>query len=110
MNDTLENKIQLFIDSAIDHAKFTEEDYKKANKSYDKIIKVIEYLEKEGLTDELDRCLDHEHAAVRVWAASFALKNKKLEHKAIKVLEEVANHDYGIQSFSAKMTLKEWNS
>lgn len=98
----------LFEEAALKHTEATEQgDYKSANKSYDKIIKAIDFLRSEDQVKALLNFFQHNSEGVRGWAATYLLPIE--EGEAIKVLEEIAKGP-GIRALAAETTLNEWKN
>jgi hypothetical protein len=98
--------LTIFEDNAKMHELATDNgDYKLANKSYDKIKKVMLYLKKENKVDILELFLEHDSLGVKSWAALYLLPF--FEKRAIQVLKDIAK-DKGIRGFAAETTLSEW--
>ena len=101
--------IETFINSAIAHSEATEQgDYKTANKNYDKIVDSVKFLKQNGMIKELSKLFTHSNPGVRIWACTYSLEEN--EKKAKKALGAIAKENILHHSFTAKMTLDEWNS
>ena len=101
--------IEIFIDSSIVHGKASEEgNYKLGNKNYDKIVDAVKYLKENNLECELTALLNNENVSVQLWAATCLLE--KNEDKAKEVLSTITKKNIPHYSFTAQLTLEEWNS
>jgi hypothetical protein len=88
------------------HAASTETgDYKAANSTYKKIIKLIELLKSHQSLNELIPYMEHENAGVRLWAVTYSLTTN--ETAALKALSAIAKNA-GIHSLTAQTTISEW--
>ena len=102
----LETALLTFEQAALNHSEATEQgDYKVCNKSYSTIIKAVAYLREQNHLQELLPFLNNSSEGVRVIAAANLLPINGKE--AIATLEDIAQ-GIGIQSFNAKMVLREW--
>ena len=96
----------LFQEAATKQAEATENgDYKTANKNYDKIIDIMDYLKRENSVDRLHDFLSASSVGVRIWAAYYLLPTH--EKESVKVLGEIEKGE-GIHSLTAETTLSEW--
>lgn len=106
---SVEEAVQLFEESSIiqSHAQDVG-DSKTYNKHYPRKMGCIMYLHEHQQLKALYKLLSHENAHVRQ-SAAFALLPKYTK-ECEKVLAEIADGNYGIESFDAKMTLQMWLS
>ena len=84
-------------------------DYKKTNKAYDDLVKVLHrmrQLDDRGESILLRAAQDHTNS-VACWAATHLLPLS--EQEAIKVLERIASGQ-GPIAFDAEMVLEEWRA
>lgn len=96
----------LFQEAATKQAEATENgDYKTANKNYDKIIDIMDYLKRENSVDRLHDFLSAPSVGIRIWAASYLLPTH--EKESVKVLQEIEKGE-GIHSLTAETTLSQW--
>jgi HEAT repeat protein len=101
------NAVEKFIEASIQHGVGTETGNSKlANKSYKVIKKNYDIIKENDLVNVLINLLEHENISVKLWAASYML-NIETE-KAIAALKEVIGSKSPLISFSAEMTLSEW--
>ncbi len=101
--------LDIFISSSINQAKSTEEgDYKTGNKNYDRIVVVAKYLKENNYLPDLKELLEHENVGVRIWASTYLLEVSEKEAK--KSLLAIQKMNIPHHSFTAEMTLEEWNS
>jgi hypothetical protein len=98
-----------YIDAASDHGRATEAgDYKTANRSARRLATLHKQFLAQGEqgTKALVSLMTHKEPSVRYWAAyhsrSFAPKEAEV------TLLEIANAKGGLVSFSARITLEEW--
>ena len=102
-----EKAIDTIIDASVKHAQATETgDYKTANKNYHLINNAITYLLENKNTEELEKLLIHDETSVKVWVASYLIKQG--DQHAIAVLEQIASQSIPDQSFDAKILLQQW--
>ena len=103
----LERALEIFEDAAIKHADaITQKGSNKiANRNYDKILAVAQYLRENKLLPELSVFYTHPNLSVRSWAAAYLLP--VYEEKSIKILEEIAKLE-GLEAFNAEILIKEW--
>jgi hypothetical protein len=105
--DNIEAAINAITKSSIIHAQATEKgDYKTANKNYHIIKDAIDYAKANGGSKQISELLEGEEVSVKVWVASFLLKEG--ETKSIRILEEIASKSIPLHSFNARMVLQEW--
>lgn len=83
-------------------------DYKNGNKAHDIIYEVFHYLKKEGMRERFKDFFNHENSSVRLWSTAFLL-NTNLKDEAINNMKSIIEEN-GFYSFSAKLTLEEWNN
>lgn len=101
--------LNVFISSSINQAKATEEgDYKTGNKNYDKIVVVAKYLKDNNYLLDLEKLLEHENVGVRIWASTYLLE--VAENEAKQSLLSIKRMNIPHHSFTAEITLEEWNS
>ena len=106
--DNVDKALQVFSDSAIEHAKATAEgDHIIANNNHDLIVLSAKYLRQKNLIRELSKFFNHDNIGVRIWAATFSLEEN--ENKAKEILKEISQKHIAHHSFTAEMTLEEWN-
>ena len=109
--NTIENvkeALKMFEENSIKQSQTLETgNYKVGNKCFDKKMKSLSYLYKQGKLDLLEKYLSHENVGVRETAAYAYLSI--CPQKGKKVLSEIAHGNYGFHSINAEMTLKEWN-
>lgn len=82
-------------------------DYRRGNKLYFSAIESIKYINKTRNMDKLIPFLHHTDVGVRYIAAYVLLPYKTRECK--EVLQKIVECEDRINSFSAEMTLEEWN-
>lgn len=102
----LEEALGNFENSAKLHGECTENgDYKMGNKSYNSLIRSVEFLKDNNLLTKLIPFLNSPSLSVQLWASTFLLKVE--EKRAVEKLKEIecASNAY---SFTAEMTLQEW--
>ena len=98
--------LDLYTSSAKAHGDASlEGDHKRANVSYDQLIKCFKELRKSGKSDKLLGLFNHSDPNVRLWAATHSLELD--EQKAVAMLRELATAD-NFSSFSAQMILDQW--
>ena len=102
----------LYIDKFINHAiKHTESslegDYKSGNIEYDSLVKIGKKIKEINEISSLRNLYTHPNLGVQIWAATLTLPYFGEEAK--EVLKEIINKDIKHHSFTAKMTLQEWN-
>ncbi|WP_158306267.1 DUF2019 domain-containing protein [Paenibacillus curdlanolyticus] len=103
----MKTAISKFIEASIKHREGIDQgDSRTANASYKKLYNSYVWLKENNHVSELVILLDHENEGVRCWAARYTLILNK--EKAEKVLEELRSSLSHNVSFSAEMTLKEW--
>jgi len=101
--------IQVFIKAAIEHTKATEKgDYKLANNNFDLIVSSAKYLKSNNLISGLRELFDHDNLGVRIWAATYSLG--EFEKDAKELLHMISKLNAPQHSFTAGITLEEWNS
>ena len=104
---TIDEAIALFKQHAIIQCESTENgNYKLGNKSYDKIIRCISFIEKNNKLEMLFSFLDDENMYIRYWAACALLHTK--EKEAIKVLKAIKRSKSGLISLNSEMTISEF--
>ena len=110
MKDKFENSdeaVTALIESCKNHANATETgDYKTANKSYAILKKAVTDLEENNATYKLKNLLTDENESVKIWVASFLIKQDDVAAHA--VLEELLLSKNPHISFSARLVLEGW--
>lgn len=107
--DNTATAIEIFINSAIEHSKSSENgNYKSANKNHKLILESAKYLKSTNSIFELRKLYNHENMGVRIWAATYSLED--CEKNAKKVLKNISKQKINHHSFTAKITLEEWIS
>ena len=79
-------------------------DYRKGNKAFKQVIKIIKYLKGLGRVSELEALLSDSNVGVRM----FGLLQTSPEI-AVPILKEIAQRE-DIHSLTARTTLEEWES
>lgn len=103
----MENLLKSFIDYAKKHGEYINEgNYKKANTVHSKLMKLYETIKQEHCWDLFEKCLDNDDDFVRLWAATFLLKNN--EKQALLKLD-VLKGAGGIASLSASTVIDMWS-
>lgn len=102
----IESALSSFKIASASQATATEKgDYKKGNKAFNQIVRIINYLESIDRLNELETLLYDPNVGVRLFAAWGLLKiNPK---HAIPILREIAQQD-DIHSLTASTTLEQW--
>lgn len=107
--ETIEELVRRYADAAAIHGRATERsDYVKGNAAHEVISSVYRELRRRGPDAQsalLDLLSDPE-PGVRCWAASHALEFSPPDGE--RVLSEIAGVPKSLVSFSARMTLKQW--
>lgn len=103
----LKEALEIFEDAAIKQADaITQKGSSKiANRNYDKILSVAQYLRENKLLPELSVFYTHPNLSVRSWAAAYLLP--VYEEESIKILEEIAKFE-GFGALDADILIKEW--
>lgn len=100
-----------YIDSASTHGRATESgDYRLANKSADKLLKLRDLLyslEDRGESILLSLTV-HSDFSVKAWAGADLLPVNEAE--ALKVLRYVIQNDKGLAAFDAQIVIEEWQA
>jgi hypothetical protein len=105
--NNLESAINTIIESSKKHASATDSgDYKTANKNYAIIKKAVTYLRENDGIEKLEELLLHADVSVRIWAASYLLRDS--EKQAIPILEEIESKSIPHHSFAARLVLQGW--
>lgn len=106
---------ELYVEYAILHCISTiSGNYRKTNKAYDKLTKILKTVEKSYSDEErknfFNELLDDDNEYVKIWSAAHCLYLKIFEKKSIVILKKIANSNAieGIIRFDAEMTLKEY--
>ena len=98
--------ITLFKEAAAKQAQGTEiGNSKMANRNYDILINIINYLKQNDSLDKLLELLEDQNVGVRIWAAAYLLPIH--EKEATMVLKEIEKGS-DIHSLDAETTLSEW--
>jgi hypothetical protein len=104
----LKNLEAIYITSCIEHDEGTESgDYRKANRAAKKIYATVTELKKNNKLEFLFRLLDHENESVKLWSSSYLLDIDQ-DEQAITTLKSLIGIPKSLVSFSAKVTLDEW--
>ena len=105
----LKEALEIFEDAAIKQSDaITQKGSSKiANRNYDKILAVAQYLRENKLLPELSVFYTHPNLSVRSWAAAYLLP--VYEEKSIKILEEIAKIE-GFGALDAEILIKEWRN
>lgn len=107
---SIDKLLQIYVDASIKHGEGTETgNYKLANKSHSILQKTYQELKNlDNGKAELLKLLDHPNDSVRLWASWHILDVYPNEAK--EVLLEISKKvkELPLISFSAKMTLSEW--
>lgn len=104
---TTEEALRIFIKSVNEHTKATENgEYKIVNKNYRLITDAIKYLYRNGELYKLHDLLDDQSLSVKVWAASYLLKD--FETEALEILKTASNANIPHVSFNARIIIEEW--
>lgn len=104
---SVEEAVKMIEVCAIKEYEATENgDYKTNNKYARYEAKCIKYLYEHNKLCTLHEYLKHEHSRVRLSAAYALLPI--FENECVKVLNEIANGNYGFSGISAKMILMQW--
>lgn len=99
--------VEIFRESAMEHSQASHEgNYKRANKSFNKLIKAAKYLRDKEALIELKELLENEEKGVQVWAATYLLSI--CENLAKEKLTSIQEADLPHYSFTSKMVLQEW--
>ena len=99
--------ISKFIHAAIQHGVgITGGNSKLANKSYKIVNECYLGMKEHKYTSDLINLLEHEDYSVRLWAASYVLNIDT--SNALVALRNVVEYAPPLISFSAEMTIKEW--
>lgn len=103
----LKEALEIFEDAAIKQADaiMQKGSSKIANRNYDKILSVAQYLRENKLLPELSIFYMHPNLSVRSWAAAYLLP--VYEEESIKILEEIAKFE-GFGVLDADILIKEW--
>ena len=101
----LKDALEIFEDAAIKQADAIMQKGKIANRNYDKILSVAQYLRENKLLPELSVFYMHPNLSVRSWAAAYLLP--VYEEESIKILEEIAKFE-GFGALDADILIKEW--
>ncbi|HJA55866.1 MULTISPECIES: DUF2019 domain-containing protein [Bacteroides] len=103
----LKEALEIFEDAAIKQADaiMQKGSSKIANRNYDKILSVAQYLRENKLLPELSVFYMHPNLSVRSWAAAYLLP--VYEEESIKILEEIAKFE-GFGALDADILIKEW--
>lgn len=105
----IEEALGLFIDSASKQIESNENgDYKIGNKCYDDLVIVTNYLKRTNSIKELRKLLDNKHIGVRLWSATYLLRD--FEEEAKQTLREIVSLSHPVHSFTAEVTLSEWSN
>lgn len=80
--------------------------YKLGNKSSDRIIQCISFIERNNKLEMLFPFLDDENLYIRYWAACDLLHTK--EKEAIKVLKVIKRSKSGLISLNSEITISEF--
>ncbi|WP_171690687.1 DUF2019 domain-containing protein [Paenibacillus germinis] len=96
-----------FILACINHCDGTESgNFKKANKAANQIYDVVTELNNQNNLQYLTQFLQHENDSVSLWSAAYLLNVKP--EIALSALENLIGKPKSLVSFSAKVTLSEW--
>ncbi len=102
-----ENALELVELSVMEQAAAMKKgDYKTANKYFEREMKCIVYLYNNQRLEAMEKFLVSNNVNLRAVAAYALLP--VFPHKCELILSEIADGNYGIDSFNAEMTLKEW--
>lgn len=103
----LKEALEIFEDAAIKQADaITQKGSSKiANRNYDRIAAVAQYLRENKLLHELSVFYTHPNLSVRSWAAAYLLP--VYEKESIEILEEIAKLE-GLEALEAEILIKEW--
>ena len=106
--DNIDKALSTFKTLAATQVAATENgDYRKGNKAFKQIIKIIKYLKGLGRVSELEALLSDSNVGVRMFAAFGLLQTSP--DVAVPILKEIAQRE-GIHSLTARTTLEEWES
>ena len=104
---SVEEAVKMVEVCAIKEYEATENGGYKTNNKYARYeAKCIKYLYEHNKLCTLHEYLKHEHSRVRLSAAYALLP--LFENECVKVLNEIANGNYGFSGISAKMILMQW--
>jgi len=101
---------QLFLTIAVKRSKLLKSDVKGANREYDKLYRIKKELR--SLPDRgaalLKRVAQYPDLAVQISALAMLLAVD--ETFALDALKKIAASERGLHSFTAAMTIQEWNA
>jgi hypothetical protein len=105
---TIDELLVEYASNAIDHGVATHAgDYKRANRSHDEILRILQLLTERGERIRLADLLNHDDASVRCWAATHLLPF--CEERARKALDDIVREGTWPASHSALVVLQEWD-
>lgn len=104
----MENLKGAYLDALLSFVEYTRENKQKQAKDwYKKMDTCFRTLRDTGKLSEIVDLLEHENKQVKLWVSTHLLVFD--ESLAKNALQSIANDSSSMESFTADMTLKEWD-